>query len=32
MSAVAAKYETLQELGVEVISVSVDSQFVHKVW
>ena len=32
MSAVAANYEKLQELGVEVISVSVDSQFVHKVW
>ena len=32
MSAVAANYEILQELGVEVISVSVDSQFVHKMW
>ena len=32
MSAVAANYEKLQELGVSVISVSVDSQFVHKVW
>ena len=32
MSAVAANYDTLQELGVEVIAVSVDSQFVHKVW
>lgn len=32
MSAVAANYEKFQELGVEVISVSVDSQFVHKVW
>lgn len=32
MSAVAANYETLQKLGVEVISVSVDSQFVHKMW
>ena len=32
MSAVAASYDALQELGVEVISVSVDSQFVHKVW
>ena len=32
MSAVAANYEKLQELGVEVISVSVDSQFVHKMW
>ena len=32
MSAVAANYETLQKLDTEVISVSVDSQFVHKVW
>ena len=32
MSAVADKYATLQELGVEVISVSVDSHFVHKMW
>lgn len=32
MSAVAAQYDRLQELGVEVISVSVDSHFVHKVW
>ena len=32
MSAVAANYDILQDLGVEVISVSVDSQFVHKVW
>ena len=32
MSAVAVNYDKLQELGVEVISVSVDSQFVHKVW
>ena len=32
MSAVAANYEKLQELNTEVISVSVDSQFVHKVW
>jgi alkyl hydroperoxide reductase subunit AhpC len=32
VSAVAAKYQTLQDLGVEVISVSVDSHFVHKVW
>lgn len=32
MSAVAANYEKLQELGVEVIAVSVDSQFVHKMW
>ena len=32
MSAVADKYSDLQELGVEVISVSVDSHFVHKMW
>lgn len=32
MSAVAANYQTLVDLGVEVISVSVDSQFVHKIW
>ena len=32
MSAVAVNYDKLQKLGVEVISVSVDSQFVHKVW
>jgi alkyl hydroperoxide reductase subunit AhpC len=32
VSAVAANYEKLQELGVEVISISVDSQFVHKMW
>ncbi len=32
MSAVADRYEELQKLGVEVISISVDSPFVHKVW
>ena len=32
MSAVADKYADLQALGVEVISVSVDSVFVHKMW
>jgi peroxiredoxin (alkyl hydroperoxide reductase subunit C) len=32
VSAVADKYADLQELGVEVISVSVDSHFVHKMW
>lgn len=32
MSAVAAQYDKLQKLGVEVISVSVDSHFVHKIW
>lgn len=32
MSTVAGKYDELQKLGVEVFSVSVDSQFVHKIW
>jgi alkyl hydroperoxide reductase subunit AhpC len=32
VSAVADKYSQLQGLGVEVISVSVDSHFVHKMW
>ena len=32
MSAVADKYPELKKLGVEVISVSVDSHFVHKMW
>ena len=32
MSAVADRYADLQALGVEVISVSVDSHFVHKMW
>jgi alkyl hydroperoxide reductase subunit AhpC len=32
VSAVAGKYPELQKLGVEVISVSVDSHFVHKMW
>ncbi len=32
MSAVADKYPVLQGLGVEVLSVSVDSHFVHKMW
>ena len=32
MSAVAAQYQALQKLGVEVVSVSVDSHFVHKMW
>ncbi len=32
MSAVADKYAKLQQLGVEVLSVSVDSHFVHKMW
>ena len=32
MSAVADNYRRLQALGVEVVSVSVDSHFVHKMW
>jgi len=32
VSAVAANYDKFKELDAEVISVSVDSQFVHKVW
>ncbi|NOY23892.1 MAG: redoxin domain-containing protein [Acidobacteria bacterium] len=32
MSAVADQFDRFQKLGVEIISVSVDSQFVHKVW
>ncbi len=32
MSAVADKHSELQDLGVDVISVSVDSHFVHKMW
>jgi len=32
VSAVADRYEELQALGVEVISGSVDSHFVHKMW
>ena len=32
MSAVAAKHEEFQKLGVEVLSMSVDSIFVHKMW
>jgi alkyl hydroperoxide reductase subunit AhpC len=32
VSAVAANYKKLQDLGVEVIAVSVDSHFVHKIW
>ncbi|MBC6938718.1 MAG: alkyl hydroperoxide reductase [Anaerolineae bacterium] len=32
MSAVADQYSELQKLGVEVVSVSVDSHFVHKMW
>jgi peroxiredoxin (alkyl hydroperoxide reductase subunit C) len=32
VSAVADKYQDLQDLGCEVFSVSVDSHFVHKMW
>ena len=32
MAAVATKYNELQKMDVEVLAVSVDSQFVHKVW
>jgi peroxiredoxin (alkyl hydroperoxide reductase subunit C) len=32
LTAVAAKYDELKSLGVEVLSVSVDSRFVHKIW
>jgi len=32
LSAVAGRIDELQKLGVEVLSVSVDSTFVHKIW
>lgn len=32
MASVAAKYGELKDLGVEVLSCSVDSQFTHKIW
>lgn len=32
MSAVADKHSEFQELGVEILSMSVDSVFVHKMW
>jgi alkyl hydroperoxide reductase subunit AhpC len=32
LSAVAAKYSEFKELGVEVLSVSTDSRFTHKIW
>jgi len=32
VAAVAVKYHELQKLGVEVLSMSVDSVFVHKMW
>jgi alkyl hydroperoxide reductase subunit AhpC len=32
LSAVAAKHEELKSLGVQVLSCSTDSRFVHKIW
>jgi peroxiredoxin (alkyl hydroperoxide reductase subunit C) len=32
LSAVAVKYPELQELGVEVLAMSTDSRFSHKIW
>jgi alkyl hydroperoxide reductase subunit AhpC len=32
LSAVAAKHEELKAIGVQVLSVSTDSRFVHKIW
>jgi len=32
LSAVAGKFDELQKLGVEVLSASTDSAFVHKIW
>jgi alkyl hydroperoxide reductase subunit AhpC len=32
LSAVAAKYPEFKELGVEVLSISTDSRFSHKIW
>lgn len=32
MAAVAARYDELKVLGVEVLAMSTDSRFVHKVW
>jgi len=32
LAVVAAKYEELKKLGVEVLTISVDSPFVHKIW
>ncbi len=32
MSAVAVKYEEMKSLGVQVLSMSADSRFVHKIW
>jgi alkyl hydroperoxide reductase subunit AhpC len=32
LAAVATKYKELKKLGVELLSISVDSHFVHKIW
>jgi alkyl hydroperoxide reductase subunit AhpC len=32
LAAVATKYDELKSLGVEVLAMSVDSRFVHKIW
>lgn len=32
MSAVADKYDAFKALGVQVLSVSTDSRFIHKIW
>jgi alkyl hydroperoxide reductase subunit AhpC len=32
LAAVASKYRDINDLGVEILSVSVDSHFVHKMW
>jgi alkyl hydroperoxide reductase subunit AhpC len=32
LSAVAVKYEELKSLGVQILSCSTDSRFVHKIW
>jgi len=32
LSAVAVKYEEFKSLGVEVLSCSIDSRFIHKIW
>jgi alkyl hydroperoxide reductase subunit AhpC len=32
LSAVAVKYEELKSLGVQVLSCSMDSRFIHKIW
>ena len=32
MAAVASRYKDIQDLGVEMLSISVDSHFTHKMW